>query len=251
MANDKIGRREEHWSEKEHADRVETVRALDNMTKQIQSANEQQTAQENKKNTREWTLIIVTGAVVATAILQWWIFKRQLEIGNAAAISFTGMTLENFGGVGPSGDAYWFFIPHIENSGNTATQNLILAMYFDLAEGMPKDDHAWDRSQRNFTTIQNTSIGPHVSIPGYSVQVNGVFLSQMAANLSSAYFMGDATYNEFSVRITSRNGASRQLFLFVIIATVPPGSYSLVPRNVRLITALMRNVINTFTKRGN
>lgn len=196
MANDKIGRREEHWSEKEHADRVETVRALDNMTKQIQSANEQQTAQENKKNTREWTLIIVTGAVVATAILQWWIFKRQLEIGNAAAISFTGMTLENFGGVGPSGDAYWFFIPHIENSGNTATQNLILAMYFDLAEGMPKDDHAWDRSQRNFTTIQNTSIGPHVSIPGYSVQVNGVFLSQMAANLSSAYFMGDATYND-------------------------------------------------------
>jgi hypothetical protein len=197
------GRREERWNQKDHADRLEIVRALDNITNQLQSTtkevlsvDEQRTTQENKKNKREWTLIIVTGAVVIFSALQWLILKKQLQVGNAASLSFTGVTLENFGGINPVGDAYWFFIPHIENSGNTPTQTLVLKMYFDLAWGMPKDDSAWETSHKNIATIQNTSVGPHVSITGYSVQVNGVFLTQLAANASSAYFMGEATYDD-------------------------------------------------------
>src|ERR1700722_12696747 len=80
MANDKTGRREEHWNEKEHDDRVEIVRALDTITNQLQSAttellsvDEQRTAQENKKNRREWVLIAVTAAVVIASVAQWYI----------------------------------------------------------------------------------------------------------------------------------------------------------------------------------
>jgi hypothetical protein len=190
------GRRDEHWNQKDHADRVEIVRALDSLGTQVQSGNDWRKGQESKKSNREWAAIIVAILVLGTSAAQWYIFKQQLEIGNAASVSFTGMTLENFGGLSPQGDAYWFFIPHIENSGNTATQSLALKMYFDFAPHMPKDDSAWERSHQNFVTIQNSSIGPHVSIPGYSVQVNGAFLAEMAANVSSAYFMGEATYED-------------------------------------------------------
>jgi hypothetical protein len=138
------GRRDELWNQKDHADRVEIVRVLDNVTNQLQSmtkevlsVDKQRTTQENKKNRREWTLIIVTGAVVMASVAQWYIFKRQLEIGNAASVSFTGVTLENFGGINPvGGDAYWYFTPHIENAGNTATQNLILRLRGRVHHGL-------------------------------------------------------------------------------------------------------------------
>jgi hypothetical protein len=133
---------------------------------------------------------------LAASVAQWYVIRQQLQIGNAASVSFTGMTLEYFGGTTLEGDPYWTFIPHVENSGSTATQNLVLKTYFDFAQGMSNDPDAWERTVNNFVPTQNISVGPHVPIRGTSVEINGLFLNEMVAKTSSAYFMGDGTYND-------------------------------------------------------
>ena len=151
----------------------------------------------DKKTFREWTLIIVTAAVVIAAVAQWYVFKQQLQIGNAATVSVSNIALKNFGGKTSEGDPYWLFIPHIENSGNTPTQRLVVKYGFELNTGASEDNEAWDHIWHGKTFhTQYTSIGPHITIPGYTVQTNGWFLNQMVAGKASAYLAGEATYND-------------------------------------------------------
>ena len=193
---DKQGRREEHWNAQEHTDRADIVRALDAIVEQTKSAADGQKVQEDRRSTREKVGIVVAALVLGSAVAQWFIFRQQLQIGNAAAVSLTSVALENFGGKNSDGDPYWLFIPHIENSGNTPTQKLAIKSGNELTNA-PTDEDAWDHVWKGKNLrFQYTSIGPHVTIPGFSIQTNAWFLNQMVAGKASLYLVGEATYND-------------------------------------------------------
>ena len=175
---------------------------------------------EDRRSIREKWGIVVAIFVLATSVGQWIVFRQQLQIGNAASVSLTGMGVENFGGKAADGDLYWLFIPKIENSGNTPTQHLVMRLGNEqILTGPVTDEGVWDNIWKNnkFSTIYYTSIGPHVTIPGYVLQITGDFLNDMIAGKTAAYFVGDITYDDVF-------GASH-VTQFCISAQVPIRNY--------------------------
>jgi hypothetical protein len=181
---------------------VQIVGALDRVAKANESANEQEETDSRKKTLREWAAIVLAAVALVATIGQYVIFRRQLQVGSAAAVSLTSISVRTYGSKGPDGQLLWYFTPRVENSGNTPTQGLILVWgvvpEWAFGANTIKDNgnSAWDAQTDKTAGVQTTAIGPHVQIAGLTFGSNAAFLNGVLQNKTALYYTMSARYRD-------------------------------------------------------
>ena len=176
---------------------MEIVGALNRVAEANESTNEQEKTDDRKKTIREWAAIVLATFALIATVAQYVILRQQLQVGNAAAVSFNGLSLETYGAKDEASGLKWVLTSKVENSGATPTQGLLMLSSYEIEIGPTLAQDPWaKRVKPDSSTKQNTAIGPHVAAVGYSTQLNSFILNEIANDRARAYFMGEITYKD-------------------------------------------------------
>lgn len=192
---------EEGKKSSDHGEFKPKIFAVKAIVQQLIGRNDQTDA--DKKWEKKWRRLEVwglyTAAAVGVAAIYWsgHDSERQLEIGNAPAVSFSGATIETFGHRISPTNLMWLLVPRLENSGPTPAQYVITngSIIIDPQKESPyKIAQRW-KPVDSSSTIKG-SIAPHASMNLRIINIDSNDLNQIVSGEIGLYFIGNVTYKD-------------------------------------------------------